>query len=322
MRLTTVVSAYNHAPWVEAAIRSVLDQRADFAHDIVVVEDCSTDGTREIVQSLAAEHPDRVRLSLSEVNLNSNAVLRRGFELVRGEYVALLDGDDVWTAPDKLQRQVDLLDARPDWAAAFHDVEVVYADRSAENHRFYAGAGAGPFSRTGPRRESGLADIVRGDFVATCSVVLRADVIRRLPAWYDRVWSGDWPLLVLAAERGKLGYIDAVMAAYRVHSGGLWTRGVSRYRTLEDVERIVDVYDTLNEHLQLRFDREIQTEVADLYERVAHAAYGRRDLPLIRACALRSFRRRPPRQWPAHRRLAGRVARAAVRGMLGQRAVR
>ena len=86
------------------ALDSALAQRLPQPYEILVSEDCSTDGTREIVQEYAESHPHVVRLLLSERNLHSNEVVARGFRAARGRYVALLDGDDYWTSDDKLRR--------------------------------------------------------------------------------------------------------------------------------------------------------------------------------------------------------------------------
>lgn len=117
VQVTVLVITYNHARFIETAIESVMAQETDFEFEVVISEDCSTDGTREVVQRLAAAHPDRIRTLLSDRNLNDNSVVRRGVEAAQGRYLALLDGDDFWTSKHKLQRQVDFLEGRPDCSA-------------------------------------------------------------------------------------------------------------------------------------------------------------------------------------------------------------
>ena len=117
LKVTVLVMTYNHAGFIAQALDSVLTQRTGFHYEILISEDRSTDGTRETVISYAEKHPGRIRLLLSERNLHSNTVVSRGIRVARGEYVALLDGDDYWVSPDKLQKQVDFLDAHPEIAA-------------------------------------------------------------------------------------------------------------------------------------------------------------------------------------------------------------
>ena len=108
-KVSVVVMTYNHRRFIEQALDSVLSQRTTFAWELLISEDCSTDGTREVVIDYQRRHPVRIRLLLSERNLRSNAVVARGINAARGQYVAMLDGDDYWIHDDKLQRQADFL---------------------------------------------------------------------------------------------------------------------------------------------------------------------------------------------------------------------
>ena len=99
MKVSVLVMTYNHERFVAQALDSALMQEVAFDWEILVSEDCSTDRTREIVVEYARRHSDRIRLLLSERNVRSNYVVRRGIEAARGTYVALLDGDDFWTSP-------------------------------------------------------------------------------------------------------------------------------------------------------------------------------------------------------------------------------
>jgi len=176
MKVSALVVTYNHARFIAQALDSVLMQEAPFPWEILVSEDASTDGTREIVVEYQRRHPGRIRLLLSERNLRSNRVVARGFEAARGEYVALLDGDDYWTARDKLAKQAVFLDAHPECAMCFHNATVVHEDGSRP-----------PWSWTPPQQKplATLEDIWLGNFIATCSSMFRRGVCGPLPPWYD-----------------------------------------------------------------------------------------------------------------------------------------
>jgi glycosyltransferase involved in cell wall biosynthesis len=312
VKLTVLLVTYNHAPYIETAIESVLMQETDFDFEVIVTEDCSTDGTREIVQRLAQAHPERIRVLLSERNLNNNSVVRRGLEAARGEYVAMLDGDDYWTSPHKLQKQVDFLHDHPECSACFHSVEVVYeVETGACNPH-----GGGPAQRKPdpkPRPMSTLADIVRTNFIPTCSIVFRADCCRNLPDWYDGLAAGDWPLSVLCAERGPIAYLDEPMGVYRVHSGGYWSATLSSFRSLEDVEALADVFATFDRHLSFRFTRDIRHGLAAWYEEAAVRFYKTRRYAWAREYARRTLQQSPVVLWPGHWRAIAALVLSAAR---------
>jgi len=213
--VSVLVVTYNHARFVRQALDSVVAQRLPQPFEVLVSEDCSTDGTREIVQGYAKRHPHLVRLLLSERNLHSNEVVARGVRAARGRYVAVLDGDDYWTSEDKLGAQVAFLDVRPDVTICFHNVQVV-DEHSQTTGRLW--------NAPGQPEVSGLHELLRGNFIATSSVVYRRAAVSEIPAWYGGFFPvTDWPLHVLYAREGRIGYLDRTLGAYRLHGGGLFS---------------------------------------------------------------------------------------------------
>jgi hypothetical protein len=222
--VSVVLRTYQHAQFIAQAIESVLIQRAPFPFEIVIGEDCSSDGTREIVRDYAERHPELVRALLPERNLGHGQILLRTIEAARGRYLAYLDGDDYWTSPDKLRRQVDYLEANPDCQSCFHDVSLVYDA---------AGMPSGSVSPGFAEARLDLADIVGECFVPAPSMLFRKVVADNLPAWaFESAWI-DWVIHIRAAELGPLGYIPEPMAAYRVHEGGMFS-ALGRVGQLEE----------------------------------------------------------------------------------------
>jgi glycosyltransferase involved in cell wall biosynthesis len=97
--VSIILLTYNHRPYIEDAVAGILAQRVAFNYEILICEDCSTDGTREFVVDLQRQHPDRIRLFLSERNQNDNEVFTRAWRFYIGRYIAFIDGDDYWTEP-------------------------------------------------------------------------------------------------------------------------------------------------------------------------------------------------------------------------------
>ncbi len=225
VRVSVVVTSYQHERYIADALDSVLNQRTDFSYEILMGDDASTDGTRAIIARYAEAHPDRVRPYLPERNLGGQG--KRIFEVLlersQGDYLAILDGDDYWISPDKLQRQVAFLDEHPECSMCFHNALCRYEDGSAPD---------APYNNSAQPSELDLGALVDACPVAACSPVFRRETIVPLPSWYfDLPW-GDWPLYFLAAQHGSIRYLPELMGVYRIHAGGMY-RGLSSLEALQ-----------------------------------------------------------------------------------------
>ena len=273
-KVTVLVMTYNHARFIGQALDSALNQRTSFDYEILVSEDCSTDGTRETVIAYRSRYPDRIRLLLSEKNVRSNAVVARGIRAARGEYIALLDGDDYWVSPDKLQKQADFLNCHPQCSCCFHNARVEYEDNAGT---------PGNWTPAGQPPICTFKDIWLGNFIATCTTMFRRAALGEIPAWYDALFPiTDWPLHILNAQKGDIGYLDEVMGVYRYHAGGLY----SPYSEWEKIEKTRAFYRTMNANLDYRYDALVRTALSKYFFEWAEEYAQRRD----RAHAWRCFK--------------------------------
>lgn len=118
--VSIVCITYNHEPYLRQALDGFLMQRTTFPVEIILAEDCSTDGTRAICEEYAKRYPDKIRYIWSETNVGAVANERRAIEAASGKYLAFCEGDDYWTDADKLQLQVDWLETHPDYSVCWH----------------------------------------------------------------------------------------------------------------------------------------------------------------------------------------------------------
>ncbi len=216
MKVSVLITTYNHEKIIAQAIESVLAQATGFEYEIVIGEDCSTDRTRSICRTYQDRYPHRIRLLCREENLGLMENFPRTFLACHGQYVACLDGDDYWTSPDKLQRQADYLDAHPDCSLCFHNAMMVWEDGSQ-----------GPVVHAPPGRRSTyyVQELFKHDFISTASVAMvRNHLVREFPDWYDTLPVPDWPFFILHGLHGKMGYLDETWSVYRQHSGGMYSR--------------------------------------------------------------------------------------------------
>jgi glycosyltransferase involved in cell wall biosynthesis len=220
--VSVCVLTYNHREFINTCVDSVLAQETDFDLEILLGENESSDGTREICTTYANADPDRVRLVLSsreevfhfEGKPTGQWNFLKTLGEARGEYVALVDGDDYWSDSSKLQRQVDLLERSPGSSGCFHGCRVEYDDGLAGPERLAPSRGRQTFT---------IEDILDRNFVPTPSIVFRRAGLE-LPAALWDLPMGDWPLHLLNLMRGPYEYLDREMSVYRVHSEGAWSQ--------------------------------------------------------------------------------------------------
>jgi glycosyltransferase involved in cell wall biosynthesis len=250
-KVSVLMLAYNHERHVEQAVQSALMQRTDFDYEIVIGEDCSTDRTREIVSRLADQHPDRIRLLPREGNLGVGRNFSETYQACAGQYIALLEGDDYWTDPQKLQKQAGALDRDPHCAICFHPVR--YVDE--------LGRHLDKVHPTGVPRVTTINNLLNDNYIQTCSILLRKSALPTLPSWVEELRVLDWPLCVLAADTGHIVQLDDIMAEYRVHAGGNW----SPASLIQKRQAIIEVFERLAVHFHPSHQRQIFTLLGYYY---------------------------------------------------------
>ncbi len=110
IKVNVCVITYNHEEFIEKALASILNQKADFDFDIVIGDDCSSDKTKEIILKYKQRYPDLIRILFSEKNIGMRENFLRSLKACKGKYIAILEGDDYWTDEYKLQKQFDYLE--------------------------------------------------------------------------------------------------------------------------------------------------------------------------------------------------------------------
>ncbi|TMK58971.1 MAG: glycosyltransferase [Actinobacteria bacterium] len=248
--VSVYIQTYQQRPYIRDAIEGVLAQRRPFELEILIADDCSSDGTREILEEYRRRHPELIRLLLPARNLGPTEMFRRALGEVRGDLVAWLDGDDYWFEPEKLVRQVDAMRSHPSWAACFHDATVRQVDGGAPDRPYVSDEM--PAALT-------YADLLRSNPVPSLSLMARGDLVRNLPDWvWEGLWS-DWLAMLAIAEHGELGYMPEQMGVYRVHSAGI-SSGLSRTEQLEEDLRLYALIDpVIDERHRVELERAVRS---------------------------------------------------------------
>lgn len=254
VELTVLTMTYNHEKYIAECMDSVLAQQCAFPVRHLVLDHHSDDRTPEIVAEYAKKYPSIQPVLLSRRVAGEN--VKGLFERCRTRYAALCDGDDFFTEPHKLQKQVDFLEAHPEYSLSFHPVLAVF-DNGRKPEVF-------PPVSVLPKRKSGafyLADLMKTNFIQTNSAVYRWRFTDGLPAWFHaNLCPGDWYWHILHAETGKIGFISEVMSAYRRHSQALyadaWRPSSETLRAKMGMSELY-TYKVINEHFKGRYYRDL-----------------------------------------------------------------
>jgi glycosyltransferase involved in cell wall biosynthesis len=220
--VSVAMVTYNHEKYIAQAIESVLMQETTFPIELIIGEDCSTDGTRAIVKRYADARPDVIRVLFRERNLGAGENILEVVSLCRGKYINVIEGDDYWTDKSKLQQQFDFLENHPDCVLCFHDSNVEKLD---SNNGLVSKT---PFYSTPPKSRLGFKDFVTGFYPHTAACLFLNDRTSLLPVLERKLKCYALTLYYSVLAKGGLaGYIPDIMSVYRLHAGGAFSSASS-----------------------------------------------------------------------------------------------
>lgn len=220
--LTAVVLSYNHEKWLRRCLESICSQKTDFEFIVLVHDDCSTDGSKAIVEEFEKKYPDKIQTIYQKENQYGqgiNAVHKFVIPAIKTKYYAICEGDDYWCDDLKLQKQVAFLESHPECNLCFHNANVVDTDGSflktfyprrmwndkALYKRLEAPEGA----------DITVEELIRLDFTPTASLVGKTENLRRV---LDLSTSMDLVVRLLSAHGGTVHYFNEIMSAYRTNN--------------------------------------------------------------------------------------------------------
>ena len=209
--LSVCVRSYNQRDFIGEALDSVLCQCTTFPFEIIVSDDFSTDGTKEILIEYQKRFPQRIRLILGDVNIGGPKNLRRVIEASSAKYITCLDGDDYYTDEFKLEKQVHFLENHPEFTGCFHNT--INVDERGK-----------PFSLFNPIDFPSIHDakmfIQEKWFIPIHSAMIRRELIA-FPQWYESVVNDDYVVHLSVVKYGPYYYRPDIMVAYRHHTNNV-----------------------------------------------------------------------------------------------------
>lgn len=244
VKLSVAVITYNQEKTISRTLESILGQEHDYTCEVVVGDDCSSDGTRDILRGYAARYPGRVRLLLNEKNLG---VVGNYFNVIahcRGEYIMECAGDD-WWLPGKVARQVSYLDARPECGMCY--AEAVFAPEGRLGSKVWKG-----------RKDNGFGSLMKSNPVPALTAAMRRGLVLRYieeVAPCTRNWKmEDYPMWLWFAHESRIGFLPQPLGAYNVATGSL-SHADSMDRHLAFVNSSLDIQEFFNERFSWGISR-------------------------------------------------------------------
>ena len=239
--ISICIITYNQEKYIGQAIESALMQMGDFRYEIIISDDCSTDNTPAIIRSYFEKYPEVIKASFSEKNLGMLRNWEKALKLCKKEYIALLEGDDFWTDPFKLQKQLNVLNENLDCVVSFTNANIKYE----------SGEPGYPIYVTIPEGIYGAADLLDNNFIPTCSVLMRnhiSDVFFH-PAYFNSPFA-DWVIHILNSRFGNFHFLNEFTSTYRVHVEGVWSKSSSEKQLLDKL-KCIDCIDQITKNTAL-----------------------------------------------------------------------
>lgn len=250
---------YNHEPYIRQCLEGFVMQKTNFRFEAIVHDDASTDGTAAIIREYAEKYPDIIKPIYETENQYSkhDGTIRKIMdEACKGKYIAMCEGDDYWTDPQKLQIQVDFMESHPDYSMCWHRAVYENAVDGIEKGD-YRGYTKSTTCKTEDMIEKG------GEFCPTASILYRRKLLTEAPKELFYQYVGDYPLQLYLSFTGKVYYFDRKMSVYRINVPGSWLQRTHKDKDYNLVRNKLWFYekkllDDFNRFSYYRFNKSFQ----------------------------------------------------------------
>jgi glycosyltransferase involved in cell wall biosynthesis len=300
------IMAYQNAPYIKECIDSVLMQKTDFPFEICIGEDGSTDGTREICLDYQDKYPDIVKVFLWDRTLPEHKAMppaRYNFintiKKCQGKYIALLDGDDYWTDPLKLFKQVNILEQHPSIVLCHHWHKFGVYDKYTYKEQTINTRGQGYLKNAVTTSK----ELFTNDLRIKIRTMLFRNIFssREIPDFFYKAKFGDLALAFILGKEGEFYFIDEEMAVYRQLEGGIlnkYNQGKTKEEQLENrLKDLILVWDLADSYYDSLYESYYKNTVNHFYRNIL--LNQKNSIKVIIRCIIHNIRRitKPDNKW-------------------------
>lgn len=267
--VSVCVQTYNHDKYIAECLDGILAQKTNFDFEIILGEDESSDNTREICIDYQTKNPDKIKLFLRNrkdvIYIDGSPTGRYNFienlKQCSGKFIALCPGDDFWTDPNKLQRQVEFMENHPEFVATGHSIAKLENDKIIEYHsELY--------------KDAARIELMQGFWIPTLSLVFRKpaqDILDELWRFARTAPNGDTVLISCLGQFGGYKFMkDIAPAVYRIHDGGVWSKVDKKLKVKKRISTYMALYNYFyqrkNEDVSSYWLRKAKNEANNLLE--------------------------------------------------------
>lgn len=265
--VTVCVQTYQHADFIEKCLDSLIEQETNFDFEILIGEDESNDGTREICIKYAEEHPEKIRLLLhsreNNISILGSPSGRFNFSYnlfeARGKYIAFCEGDDFWIDKNKLQNQFDAMERNRDCSICFTAAEYHYFSKDSNNvisKKIYRPKDA----FHGKKYTLNEAIRPTGGFMPSASMFFRSKYLKNPPKFFYDAIVGDTPLTLYLGTQGNFLYLDKPTCVYQIGTQGSWTHSSDHIKRKKRVKGYIRILDQFDEYSNYRYHNKVRVQ--------------------------------------------------------------
>lgn len=255
MKLSILLVTYNQAKYIPQCIEGILIQDIPYEFELIVADDFSDDATLKIIKEGLNGKIQNLKILGSTLNHGISKNYQRAFCECKGEYIAVIEGDDYWTDPERLVKHIDFLDKHQDCVLSMNRFRIYYQESekfsnkewgSSEDHQFIT-----------------ASQMAMGNKLGNLSACLfrKSEIDKIKPDLFD-LELADWMLGMVLSENGLIAVLKEIMSVYRVHNNGQW----SKMSAKNQIDKSLALIDQYNKYLGYRYDAEFNTNKKRLKE--------------------------------------------------------